>query len=37
MEARKGRGEQEEQLVEVSRTQVHEKWAARVENGVVNE
>ena len=37
MEARKGWGEHEEHPMEVSRTEVHEKWAAGVENRVVNE
>lgn len=37
MEAREGRGEHEEPPVQVSRTQVHEEWAARVGNRAVNE
>lgn len=37
MEVREGRGEREEHPVQVSRTQVHEEWAARVRNRAVNE
>ena len=37
MEAREGRGEREEHPAQVSRTQVHEEWAARVGNRAMNE